>query len=254
MIKNRILFGFKPDWHDAIIKSTLESGYEVSFADFNTNPDYFSYELVIPLSINDQVILNKICLNKNTKTNLLFTTEAALSLCNDKHLFNQFLINNNYDGFVPCYKQIGQFPYILKKRISGFGYGCYIINNTDDELKYFDFINDTENYFTQEIIIGEKEYTTHIVYKECIVFNLTYEFTYHNNIFIKGKGTEGKKAQVIDTPFLDLWSEILKQINFCGIGCFNYKIVNGMPKIFEFNPRFGASLARHAASLIEAVL
>ena len=250
----QILFGERDEWKDAILQSTTNTFFDITFKMFIECLDYSEYDLVIPLSIHDQCVLNKYSKNKNVSINSIFASDETIDLTNDKHHFNQFLKKHGFGNYVPENKKKGEFPYILKKRISEFGTGCYIINNIDDELKYIDFINDTENYFTQEIIIGEIEYTTHIVYNEGIVFDLSYEFTYYDNIFVKGKNTEGKMASIIDPPFLDLWSKILKQLNFSGIGCFNYKIVKGKPMIFEFNPRFGASLTNHAATLIEALL
>ena len=47
---------------------------------------------------------------------------------------------------------------------------------------------------------------------------------------------------------------ILKKIAYKGLCCFNYKIVDDKPLIFEMNPRFGASLIRDLNNIIEKQL
>lgn len=45
--------------------------------------------------------------------------------------------------------------------------------------------------------------------------------------------------------FLGLFSDILNLIDFNGLFCFNFKIVDDVPMIFEINPRLGWSLCNH---------
>ncbi|MNC96669.1 hypothetical protein D3C83_141030 [compost metagenome] len=46
-------------------------------------------------------------------------------------------------------------------------------------------------------------------------------------------------------PFLDSFCEILTLLKFEGLCCFNYKIKDSRPLIFEINPRFGGSLCSY---------
>jgi hypothetical protein len=52
--------------------------------------------------------------------------------------------------------------------------------------------------------------------------------------------------------YLDLFSEILARLEFEGTACFDYKIVNGKPVIFEINPRFGGSLCSDITGYLDA--
>jgi hypothetical protein len=42
-------------------------------------------------------------------------------------------------------------------------------------------------------------------------------------------------------------------LNFQGLCCFNYKLVDGQPVIFELNPRFGGSLPRDINRMLFAL-
>jgi hypothetical protein len=47
-------------------------------------------------------------------------------------------------------------------------------------------------------------------------------------------------------------SAIIKLLNYSGCACFNYKIVDGAPIIFEMNPRVGASFTRAPDQYLES--
>ena len=49
-------------------------------------------------------------------------------------------------------------------------------------------------------------------------------------------------TEVNHDKFLNDFENILSLMNYQGICCFNYKILDGKPKIFEINPRFGGTM------------
>jgi hypothetical protein len=221
-----ILFGERDDWKDVILSNTAKMSHQVSFQYFTLDVDYTAYDLIIPLSVHDQFVLNKFISQQKKPIKALFASHETVQLANDKHLFNKFLTYNGFGYVIPAYKKKGDLPYILKKRVGEFGVGCYLVINAKDEENYQEFISDSDHYYLQEVVRGEKEYTTHIAYLNGLLYHLTFEFIYFDELFIKGTGTVGKKATVIDTPFLELWTEILEKMLFNGIGCFNYKILD----------------------------
>ncbi|HXQ15763.1 MAG TPA: hypothetical protein VN814_14185 [Caulobacteraceae bacterium] len=49
-----------------------------------------------------------------------------------------------------------------------------------------------------------------------------------------------------------LLGEILSALDYQGTACFNYKVVDGKPLIFEINPRYGASLSVDVTGYVDA--
>jgi carbamoylphosphate synthase large subunit len=168
--------------------------------------------------------------------------KESVLLCDDKDAFNNFLISNGFSDYIPTTGLKLRFPYILKKKVDVWGANSFIIDNKNKELEFEDKINNISEYFTQELILGKTEYATHILFKgNRIVYSLNVKYTFANEMPIKGKD-KPLFMTIIGSYYLDLFSTILELINFEGLCCFNYKIVDGKPLIFEINPRFGGSL------------
>ena len=52
-------------------------------------------------------------------------------------------------------------------------------------------------------------------------------------------------SYISQCDYLDKFSAILNSIGYEGLCCFDYKVINGKPQIFEINPRFGGSLSAY---------
>lgn len=69
-----------------------------------------------------------------------------------------------------------------------------------------------------------------------------------------GSGFKGQTDNLFKVihrcPYLDLFAEILRTIQFEGLCCVNYKVAQGQPYLLEINPRFGGSLAPYFFSFI----
>jgi predicted ATP-grasp superfamily ATP-dependent carboligase len=50
--------------------------------------------------------------------------------------------------------------------------------------------------------------------------------------------------------YIDIFSDLLNAIGFEGLCCIDYKVKNGIPYIFEINPRFGGSLSFYFFSFL----
>lgn len=72
---------------------------------------------------------------------------------------------------------------------------------------------------------------------------LTLEFTFAHAMPVKSRDGAAIAIRLRRTPHRRLFTAMLRAIGFEGVGCFNYKLVDGRPLVFEFIPRFGASLA-----------
>ncbi len=81
------------------------------------------------------------------------------------------------------------------------------------------------------------------MYDKKIVFHRTVQFTFSENYFVKGKNFKETRRKKVDHSHLhNLFEMILNQLEYQGICCFNYKILESTVKIFEINPRYGGTM------------
>ncbi len=249
-----ILCSDKDDWKVKCSQQHFDrTYYNFVYADFNKILRIKPFDLVLPLFEKDIFILNKYY----TRTkNFLIPSNKLVRFCNDKNAFNNYLIANGFSRFIPAMLHESKgFPYILKKSIDQWGENSYIIDSPEKELELLYLVNDPA-YFKQEYIAGEDEYTTHFIFdKDKIAYDFTLHFRFPYTTYIKGsKSPAFKTAQINPTETLhtDVFEHILRTIKFRGVGCFNFKISNGLPKIFELNPRVGGSLPLDLVNFINA--
>ncbi|MEI8075675.1 MAG: hypothetical protein WCH78_13075, partial [Bacteroidota bacterium] len=139
-----------------------------------------------------------------------------------------------------------------KKKITERGVDNYIISDGETELKYENFIS-SQDYFCQQMVLGNKEYATHILFRnKKIDASLNIEYVFSNEVPIKGQDIVMNR-RIVASPFNQIFSEILESIEFEGICCINYKELDGKPLIIEINPRFGASLSLYFISFLRKI-
>lgn len=174
-----------------------------------------------------------------------------MRLCDDKYESNLALIKAGFGEYIPKVTQGVALttPYILKERISSWGKGCYIIRDYGDEEAQLNRITDPR-YFCQELIPGTAEFATHILFVDSRIvkaLNIKYEFASDAPI----KGQDAALFLVVHRcPYLALFARVLREIQFEGLYCVNYKVAKGQPFLLEINPRFGGSLAPYFFSFI----
>lgn len=228
----------KPDWTPDIRKGFRNSKHHISFDQIN--PDTVKkYDLVVPLTIQELVDQEIQRLLRNNPIPLPST--EAVNLCDDKNLFNASLISKGYARYIPKVDGEQTYPYILKKKVDQYGENTHIIDGPGDEEQYAEALS-SKDYFTQELIRGQSEYATHIVFKDQkIQSSLNIKYIFEGDKSIKGKD---RSITIICTcPYLKVFASILQDIGYEGLCCFNYKVRDGIPYIIEINPRFGGSLA-----------
>lgn len=76
-----------------------------------------------------------------------------------------------------------------------------------------------------------------------IVFFRTIRYSFSNNYYIKGISCKPDKAETVSHEhYKDLFENILNNIDYHGLCCIDYKLVDDEVKLFEINPRYGFSL------------
>lgn len=239
LFKETILFSKKDRW-EANIKAQLNN-HILFFYDFS-NINLNLFDIIIPLTLNAQKYINSH--PKLLKQNkMIIPSDFCIDLCDDKEEFYKYLLKNNLEEFAPRTNQKFSYPYILKKKIGQWGQGISIIKNSQDELTNIDNIK-SKDYFTQEYIEGHNDYSAHIIIvNNKIIFYRGLNFIFSERFFIRGKDFKHiDNEEVCHTDFLPIFENILIKMGYEGICCFGYKIVDNKPKIFEINPRYGASM------------
>ncbi len=239
LFKKTILFSTKKDWEKSIRKTIR--GYVPFFYDLNeVNPKHF--DLVIPLTLFATKYINENALSFN-RQQVLVPSNHCIDLCHDKERFQLFLVKHGFGQFAPQINQDFGYPYLLKCKTGQWGMGISIIDSPQSEKMLINEIA-SEDYFKQEYVEGQDEYTAHVIINEKrIVFLRTLKFTFQDKYFVKGQQFKhASKEEVDHSQFKKLFEDILIKVGYQGICCFNYKITKGKLSIFELNPRYGGSL------------
>jgi predicted ATP-grasp superfamily ATP-dependent carboligase len=246
--KMKILFSNKTTWKPMIEKGFKFTKHEISFEAFLADRIQ-NYNLVVPLTISDLKFLSA---ERHLIANnpIPIPSLESIILCDDKYLFNKTLEKKGFGAVIPKMNSHFSYPYILKKKIDAWGKNTHIIYNQEQEL-YFLNKRMSPEYFTQELIFGHNEYATHIIFKDKrIISSINNQYVFQNGTPVKGKDTP-LYTKMCCCPYLDMFSSVLLAINFEGLCCFNYKVIDNKPFILEINPRFGGSLCPYFFSFIK---
>ena len=231
-----------------------------------------TYDIIVPLLESD---ILKLYENNIIKNAIMPSLNNFKILC-CKHNFNEFINSMSFQQYVPTtynnLDEITQLPIILKRFDLNSGRGSFIINSNifDNNVKSIvlntvlekDYEIKTQiskqnnmqleklildKYIIQEYLINPIEYVSFIVFKnnnilECI----TYQYNYESNNYIKGAIYESDARRItkiqLEQQYLDVFKNILIELDYFGICNIDFKIQNGLLKIFEINPRLGGSL------------
>lgn len=237
--RETILFSKKYDW-EKLIKNKLKKSTLFFYEFDEVDPNIF--DIVVPLSLHAQKYANEHPkLLESGKA--LIPSNYCIDLCDNKKSFHDFLVKNNFGMYAPKINNDLIFPYILKKKVGVWGVGISIIYNSQDELENLEKI-ESDDYFREEYILGKEEYTAHVVIKnKSIVFFKAVKFIFSEKYFVKGKDyKQTSQYEVNHSRFKQTFENILITMDYQGICCFNYKIVNQGLMIFEMNPRYGSSM------------
>ena len=249
-----VLFAPKEGWARRIQETVDPAKFRVAFQEFG-DPDVAldDFDCVVPLRLQDYRPLRTRPING--RANFLIPGEPVVALTDDKSRMNEFLLTNGFEEFVPeIYGEQVAYPFIYKKRRDEWGAYSRIIRSPE-EKRDLEKIITQDDYFKQEYVCGNIEYVTHILAMEGrLRYVLTYEHTFDSEYFIKGKWANYRSWRKIDTPFIEVFVSILENLNFTGTCCFNFKLANGVPKIFEMNSRYGATLTLEVNAYLDAYL
>jgi hypothetical protein len=245
-----IAFGAFPAWEGAI-RGRLDARFAPSFVDLtDARPEDF--DAVVPLAHAhyDALARRPDLLGRK----FLHPSLEAVALCRDKLALTRFLIANGLGEFTPPLRAPGPpYPYIWKRRWGGWGRECHVIDGPAAEREHD--LGD-EAWFAQDPVVGRTEYATHVLRvggQIRYVLTVTHEMA--GDLVIVGERHPSRPVSAVrGCQHLALFAEILRLIDYEGVACFDYKVVYGQPRIFEINPRYGASLCLDITAFVDAYL
>ncbi len=225
--------------------------HTVTFAELSPQT-IAEHDLVIPLNIKDVFYLNEVRhLIKNNAIPVPST--ECVKICDDKYIFGQKMVENNFGDYIPQINGDLPYPFFFKKKIDVSGSHSYLVENEEQYLSLVNSVNSDE-YFRQKFVSGKSEFSTHIFFnKQRIVRSVTLEYIFLKDGAISGKDEQFAIKMLSSSPYLDLFTAILNSIGYEGICCFNYKVIDNRPCIFEINPRFGGNLALYFFSFLRSL-
>jgi hypothetical protein len=211
-----------------------------------------AFDCIVPLSLDDYGPLRA---RSGAKRNVIIPDGAVVEAMDDKLQFVSFMRLSGFGDLVPAlYREEMTYPFVYKKIRDHAGRYCWIVTTPDEQAAIERQIS-RGTCFKQEFVPGRTEYTTHFLsVRGKPVFDATVEFTFDCDLFIRGVQNHPLSIARIETPFRDVLAAVLHALDYSGTSCFNYKIVEGRPKLFEINPRAGGSLRLDLNAYLDAYL
>lgn len=243
----RILFGFHPDWQSGCEQSARDAGFHAEMRPLSPlNLDEF--DAFVPLTLDDQAFVDNVnALGGNVRA--LTVPAEQREICHDKLGFSQVMTAHGFGAHIPNAPKVdnitpNDFPIVVKQRWGSFGHGIEVVHTIAELEEHMPaLLNGTA--FIQECISGSEEYAAHLLIHDG---KLAYSSVIHYQMAAADivRGHKHKPIQsnwATESPFNSLWEEILLQIGIrSGTVCINYRLREGVPMIFEINPRVGGSL------------
>ena len=249
-----LLVGNRPVWRDGVAKTIDSSRFQIMGTDLNAetieSPDV---DVILPFNFDEYELIGA---SAYAQKKSAIPSADLVKLADDKLAFNKWLASTEHSLCLPTPLdgvRTLTFPLIWKKRTDECGVNSHIFKTVlDFESADVDLQND--EYLLQAYIPGDEEFVSHTIsFGGVIVYCETNRQIFASPFFVKGK--EG--PLIIDNLGPVMPPEIgsiLRLMNYTGCACFNYKMLDGVPKIFEMNPRIGGSFLRVTTEYIEGYL
>ncbi|CAG0939929.1 hypothetical protein BROC_00839 [Candidatus Brocadiaceae bacterium] len=250
--KLKILFSKKDIWEEFNRPTFKFLPHFLSYEEIN--PEIIAeHDLVVPMFFEDIIYLNEFRdLIKNNP--IPIPSIEAANLCNDKFLFSEKLIENGFGDYIPKINGELSYPLFLKKKIDIGAVHTYFVENKEQEMALLEGKN-PDDFFRQTFVSGTREYSAHILFKNNKIIRaitMEYSFEKDGSIHLKDSRLASKMVKNNSTHF-ELFTSILNCIGYEGICCFNYKLIENQPMIFEINPHCDGDFSIYFFSFLRSL-
>ncbi len=245
----RIAFGAHRDLSGAIDAQLDRTRFEAAHCALD-GAGLNAFDAVVPLQISHY---RDLAARADEGRGLAIVPDAAVAeLCEDKLALNQALIAKGFGDHVPPLRGPGTpYPYVWKRRRGYWGRHARVVRSAADEWQ-----GDDADWFGQTLVPGDVEYGSNILRADGRIWyaaTTRYELARPDGVL----GAFERPVRLLyqrGCEHLRLFAGILAALGYEGTACIDYKIVGGVPQIFEINPRFGASLAYDINAYLDAYL
>lgn len=246
---DRLVFGAFPDFQPAIAANLDPARFDATFGALEAP---VAADAVVPLAIGHYDRLRQ--WPEAAASVAIYPSAEAAALCDDKLALNRFLMDQGFAGAIPPPREPGPpYPFILKRRRGYWGRHAHVVHDADQAAALG--VGDPD-WFAQTFIPGEVEYAAHILRDRGRIWyaaTVRYELDRPDAIL----GAQARPVRMTLTRgcvHLRTFAAILAALDYEGTACIDYKLVGDAPRIFEINPRFGASLAHDINAYLEQYL
>jgi carbamoylphosphate synthase large subunit len=256
MKKKHIRFGEYYHWAPRILEFLDTSRFMYEFGPPDENR-LAGIDAFVPLCLSD--IQAMFGVSDKLSAKALIPTRDVLELADNKITFYQYLFAHGFGSSVPqIIETPTQYPIVAKMDFGSNGEGVWILHD-DEQLASLLNTHQRENIVLSEYIPGSREFAFHFLAKHGeILWSGVVEHDHATSDatpYVRGQnGAVGTSVTCAEFSELNVLHAIIEKLGFTGTGCFDFKVLDGTPKIFELNPRPGYSIALWINQYLSALL
>ena len=247
-----ILFSQHYGWESATRSSFAGMAHKLHFAPL-AKTDLSRFDLIVPLSLGDARYLRS--QPSHIQAHMVpMPDEACTMLCHDKPRLNEVLMAAGFGAYVPPMGNDLAPPFVCKPVHGENSDHCLMVPDYAAILRLGSKL-DLPGQFRQAAVRGCVEYATHFLMKDGrLDRELTVAYHHDEALYIKHTSSPARSVRVVgNCPDTKTLAAMLRTIDYNGMGCANFKMVQGRLQLIEINPRIGGSLMEYFATFLRSL-
>jgi hypothetical protein len=246
-----ILFSRRAPWEVALRRGFHGLPHQLHFDEIPA-ADLECHDLIVPLSLADARFLRQQPAHLRERV-LSLPDEACSTLCHDKPRLNSFLIDAGFGAHIPPMGDGLAPPFVCKPAQGENSDDCVLVADAAAQSRLAEALA-RPGQFRQVAIPGTVEYATHFLMRDGqMLRELTVRYHHDRPLFIKDVNAGGAVRMLGCCPDPGTLRAMLRAIGYDGLGCANYKMMDGRLQLIEINPRMGGSLCEYFFSFLRSL-
>lgn len=246
-----ILFSARAPWEVMLRAGFHGLPHRLHFEELRA-ADLERHDLIVPLSLEDASFLRQQPAHLRERVLPLPDAECA-ALCHDKPRLNRFLAEAGFGVHIPPMGDDLAPPFVSKPTAGENSDGCLLVPDALSQQRLAEALA-RPGRFRQVAVAGSVEYATHFLLRDgALLRELTVRYHHDRPLFIKGARADDAVRTLGPCPAPGTLLQMLRAIGYDGLGCANYKLVQGRLQLLEINPRMGGSLCDYFFSFLRSL-
>lgn len=243
-----VLVGTKTEfigWKKCIDKINEDN---IFFIDLTENIDVLEeiveknkIEYIIPLCHEEYELLT----THNLASMIIGLDDITHNMLYNKVKFCEYMMENFEENIPKTYELNGKqfvdtirLPAVVKPNILFAGKGVVICKHMNKLRK----CRQKKVDIIQEFIYDTYEYSANMFCVSGVIINYKIIKQKYNMFNVKTSLFQLNECEYVDDFDMTFFKQIMSELNYSGGCCVDFKMQNGVIKIFEMNPRFGGSV------------